>query len=62
MRVSSVLRSGALALSMVAAMGGMSAAFASDAHAAQQQTQPAAVNSASPYDSPNFIVPSNDIY
>ncbi len=60
MRTSSLLRAATLALSLTASMGAMTAAFASDAHAAQQQQQQAA--NASPYDSPNFIVPSNDIY
>jgi hypothetical protein len=36
----------------------MTAAFAADAHAAQQQQQTA---KASPYDSQDFIVPSNDL-
>jgi len=61
MRTSSLLRTATLALSLMASMGAMTAAFASDAHAAQQQQQQQAV-SASPYDSPNFIVPSNNIY
>jgi hypothetical protein len=56
MRISSLLRTATLALSMTAAMGAMTAAFAADAQAAQQQ----AVNT-SPYDSPNFVVPSNNI-
>jgi hypothetical protein len=61
MRTSSLLRTATLALSLMASMGAMTAAFASDAHAAEQQQQQQAA-SASPYDSPNFIVPSNDIY
>lgn len=56
MRISSLLRSATLALSMTAAMGAMTAAFAADAHAAQQQ----ATNSA-PYDGQDFVVPSNDL-
>ena len=61
MRISSLLRTATLALSMTAAMGAMTAAFASDAHAAQQQQQQTA-NSASPYDSPDFVAPLNDTY
>ena len=38
MRISSLLRSATLALSLIAATGAMTAAFASDAHAAQQQS------------------------
>jgi hypothetical protein len=55
MRISSLLRTATLALSMTAALGTMTAAFA--ANAAPQAQQQAA----SPYDSPNFIVPSNDL-
>jgi hypothetical protein len=61
MRTSSLLRASALALSVMASTGAVTAAFAADAHAAQQQ-QPQPAASASPYDSPNFIVPSNNIY
>jgi len=61
MRISSLLRTATLALSMTAAMGAMTAAFASDAYADQQQQQQA-VNSSSPYDSPNFVAPLNDTY
>ncbi len=56
MRISSLLRTATLALSMTAAMGAMTAAFASDAQAAQQQ----AANT-SPYDSPDFVVPLNNV-
>jgi hypothetical protein len=55
----SLLRASALALSLTASMGAMSAAFAADAHAAQSQQQQA--TSASPYDSPDFVVPANNI-
>jgi hypothetical protein len=58
MRISSLLRSATLALSLVAATGAMTAAFASDAHAAPQQ----AANSSSAYDSPDFVAPLNDTY
>ena len=58
MHISSLLRTATLALSLTAAMGAMSAAFAADAQPAQQQQQTA---QASPYDSQNFIVPSNNI-
>jgi hypothetical protein len=63
MRTVSLLRSATVALSLMASMGAMTAAFASDAHADQQQQQQAAsASNASPYDSPNFIVPPNNIY
>jgi hypothetical protein len=58
MRISSILRTATLALSLTAAMGGMTAAFAADATAPQQQQQ---TSNASPYDSQDFTVPSNDI-
>jgi hypothetical protein len=60
MRVSSLLRTATLALSLTAAMGAMAGTFASNASAAQQQQQ--AVNSSSPYDSPDFVAPLNDTY
>jgi uncharacterized membrane protein YebE (DUF533 family) len=60
MRVSSLLRTATLALSLTAAMGAMAGAFASNASAGQQQQQ--AVNSSSPYDSPDFVAPLNDTY
>jgi hypothetical protein len=59
MRISSLLRTATLALSMTAAMGAMTAAFASDAYAAQPQQQTA---NSSPYDSPDFVAPLNDTY
>ncbi len=59
MRISSLLRTATLALSLTGAMGAMSAAFAADAQPAQQQQQQAA--QASPYDGQDFIVPSNNI-
>lgn len=55
MRISSILRTATLALSLTAAMGGMTAAFAADTSTAQQQTQN------SPYDSQDFVLQSNDI-
>jgi hypothetical protein len=58
MRTMSLLRASALALSLTASMGAMSAAFAADAHAAQTQQQAA---TASPYDSQDFVVPANNI-
>jgi hypothetical protein len=57
MRVSSLLRTATLALSLTAAMGAMAG---SNASAGQQQQQ--AVNSSSPYDSPDFVAPLNDTY
>ncbi|HEY3917626.1 MAG TPA: hypothetical protein VGL83_07520 [Stellaceae bacterium] len=59
MRISSILRTATLALSLTAAMGAMTAAFA--ANAAPQQQQQQAGNSGV-YDSPDFTVPANDIY
>jgi L-alanine-DL-glutamate epimerase-like enolase superfamily enzyme len=56
MRISSLLQTATLALSMMAATSAMTAAFAASASAAQQQ----AVNT-SPYDSPDFVVPGSDI-
>jgi hypothetical protein len=58
MRISSLLRTATLALSLTAAMGSMTAAFADSANAAQQQQ---AAN-ASPYDSPDFVLQNNNIY
>lgn len=57
MRISSIVRTATLALSLTAAMGAMTAAFAADAVPAQQQQQ----NQASPYDSQDFVVQSNNI-
>jgi hypothetical protein len=57
MRISSLLRTATLALSMTAATGAMTAAFASDANAAQQQQSA----NTSPYDSPDFVVPLNNV-
>lgn len=58
MRISSIVRTATLALSLTAAMGAMTAAFAADAVPAQQQQQQ---NQASPYDSQDFVVQSNNI-
>ena len=58
MRVSSMLRTATLALSLMATMGVMSAAFAGNANAAQQQQT---VNTG-PYDGPDFVVPPSDIH
>ena len=62
MRVSSPLRTGILAFSLVAAMGTMNAAFAdsSNAPAKQQEMQQQTANTG-PYDSPDFVVPENNI-
>jgi hypothetical protein len=54
MRISSLLRTATLALSLTAAMGAMGTAFAANA-------APQAQQAASPYDSQNFVVPSNNI-
>lgn len=56
MRISSLLRTATLALSLTAAMGAMTAAFAADANAAQQQQQ------ASPYDNQDFVIQDNNIH
>ena len=68
MRISSVLWTAALALSMSVAAGTMTTAFAADRSAVQQQAQLAQPQSerhqnanASPYDSPDFVVPGNEI-
>ena len=53
MRISSLLRTATLALSMIAATGSMTAAFA-----AQQAPQ---ASNASPYDGQDFIVQSNNL-
>lgn len=57
MRISSLLRTATLALSLTAAMGALGAAFAGNANAAQQQQ----VSSASPYDGADFVVPLNNV-
>ncbi len=54
MRISSLLRTATLALSLTAAMGAMTTAFA--APQAQQQA-----SNAGPYDGQDFVVPSNNI-
>ena len=59
MRVFSMLRTATLALSLMATMGVMSAAFAGNANAAQQQQQTA---NTGPYDGPDFVVPPSDIH
>ncbi|HEX3970295.1 MAG TPA: hypothetical protein VHX19_03175 [Stellaceae bacterium] len=57
MRIASILRTATLALSLTAAMGGMTAAFAADATQSQQQQ----TSNTSPYDSQDFTVPANNI-
>jgi hypothetical protein len=59
MRTSSLLRAATLALALTASTGAMTAAFAADVQAAQQQQQQA--QNASPYDSQDFVVPSNNL-
>jgi hypothetical protein len=59
MRISSILRTATLALSLTAAMGGMSAAFAADTNATAAQQQQA--SNASPYDGQDFVLQSNNI-
>lgn len=53
MRISSLLRTATLALSLTAAMGAMGTAFAANTAPQAQQ--------ASPYDGQDFVVPSNNI-
>ncbi|HVA11739.1 MAG TPA: hypothetical protein VNF99_00680 [Stellaceae bacterium] len=69
MRISSILRSGILALSLMATMGAMTAAFAHNASRVQQQEQAstysgpqASTSNTGPYDSPDFAVPPSDIH
>jgi hypothetical protein len=57
MRFSSLLRTATLALSLTAAMGAMTAAFAADANAQPQQTA-----NSSPYDSQDFVLQDNNIH
>ena len=59
MRISSLLRTATLALSLTAAMGAMTAAFAANANAAQQQQQAA---NTGPYDNQDFVLQNNNIY
>lgn len=58
MRISSILRTATLALSLTAATGAMTAAFAADtaAPAAQQQNA-----NSGPYDNQDFVLQSNNI-
>ena len=58
MRVSSMLRSATLALSMMATMGAMTTAFAGHALAAQQQQS----SNTGVYDSQDFTVQASDIH
>lgn len=66
MRISSSLRMMAVALAMSLGAGTLTAAFAADGKAVQQQAQSPQVQrhpvtNASPYDGPDFVVPGNDI-
>ncbi|HEX8828804.1 MAG TPA: hypothetical protein VF778_11875, partial [Xanthobacteraceae bacterium] len=58
MRISSILRTATLALSLVAAMGATGTAFA----ASRVQQQEATYSNSSPYDSPDFVVAPTDIH
>jgi hypothetical protein len=59
MRISSILHTATLALTLVAAMGAMgSTAFASS----RIQQQQAANSNSGVYDSPNFVVAPTDIH
>ena len=60
MRSFDFLRSAVLAASMITTLGSVGTAFADtmQPHAAQQAQQP---SNTSPYDSPDFVVPENNI-
>lgn len=62
MRISSLLRTATLALSLTAAMGAMTATFAQAATAPQQQQQWNQQSNTGPYDSPDFVVPRAEIF
>jgi len=62
MRVSSMLRSATLALSLMVALGAMSASFAGNAAAAQPQPQQQQTSNTGVYDSPDFVVQQSDIH
>lgn len=58
MRISSLLRTATLALSLTAAMGAMTATFAQAASAPQQQQ----TSNTGPYDNQDFVVSGNNIH
>jgi hypothetical protein len=69
MDISSPLRTAMFAVSLFAAMGSISAAFADSSNAAanqqqlqQQQQQQQQTSNTGPYDSPDFVVPSTNVY
>ena len=53
------LRSAVLAASLICTLGGVETAFASTVQPHEAQAQQS--SSTSPYDSPNFVVPENNI-
>jgi hypothetical protein len=57
MRISSLLRTATVALSLTAAMGAMTATFAQAASAPQQQQ-----SNTGPYDSPDFVLPLSQTF
>ena len=59
MRISSLLRTATVALSLTAGAGSLTAALATDAHAAQQAQSQA--SNASPYDGQDFVVPESNL-
>ena len=61
MRISALLRTATLALSLTAAMGAMTATFAQAASAPQLQQWNQQSNTG-PYDSPDFVVPRAEIF
>jgi hypothetical protein len=61
MRISSHLRIATLAVSLIAATGSFSAAYADSTNAAANQQQQQNANTG-PYDGPDFVVPANNIF
>ena len=60
MRISSLLRTATLALSLTAAMGAMTATFAQAASAPRQSQQQ--TGNTGIYDSPDFVIPQSQIF
>ena len=58
MRISSILRTATVALTLIAATGAVGTAFA----ASRVQQQEAANSYSGPYDSPDFVVAPNNIH
>jgi hypothetical protein len=67
MVISSPLRTAMFAVSLVAAMGSISAAFADSSNAPANQQQPQMqqqqqTSNTGPYDSPDFVVQPSNVY